>query len=341
MLKRVLLAIALALGIIVPADAQTQNPATRAWVSANYCALAGCTMTGALALPNGTAGAPTLRFGDATTGFYRATANTISIAESGAEILRFTNNAGNPTLWGLGNLQIADSSGNGMWQFTNATKTLLYQAQLANGTYIDAGATNPSSATGSSAPVGVNIGYTWNTSGAPTLIKANVTNTASSVSAMLMDLQVGGTSRFNVTVNGVVNGQFINWPTNVLQLQSGGNTYACVGCGAAGGLAVISTGALGFNTTATGNPDVALSRTAASTMALGNGTVGDTSGSLVAGKVRTVGATVSGLGSAATAGAGARGYVTDATACTFGLTLTGGGSTGCPAYSDGTNWKGG
>jgi hypothetical protein len=49
--------------------------------------------------------------------------------------------------------------------------------------------------------------------------------------------------------------------------------------------------------------------------------------------------TVAGLPSAATAGRGARLMVTDATACTFAAAPTGGGSTVCPVYSDGTNWK--
>lgn len=48
--------------------------------------------------------------------------------------------------------------------------------------------------------------------------------------------------------------------------------------------------------------------------------------------------TVAGLPSAATAGAGARSFVTDATAPVFGSSVTGGGSVNVPVYSDGTNW---
>lgn len=48
---------------------------------------------------------------------------------------------------------------------------------------------------------------------------------------------------------------------------------------------------------------------------------------------------VSGLPSAATMGAGARAFVTDATVTTFASTVVGGGSNGVPVYSDGTNWK--
>lgn len=48
--------------------------------------------------------------------------------------------------------------------------------------------------------------------------------------------------------------------------------------------------------------------------------------------------TVSALSSAATAGAGARAFVTDATATTFHSTVAGGGSNKVPVVSDGTNW---
>jgi len=44
---------------------------------------------------------------------------------------------------------------------------------------------------------------TWNTSGNPTAIKLNVTNTASGASALLMDLQVGGVSQFKVDKAGI------------------------------------------------------------------------------------------------------------------------------------------
>ena len=63
------------------------------------------------------------------------------------------------------------------------------------------------------------------------------------------------------------------------------------------------------------------------------------SGQLAAATVKTATTTVAGLPSAATAGAGARAFVTDATACTFAATPTGGGAAKCPVYSDGAAWK--
>lgn len=49
--------------------------------------------------------------------------------------------------------------------------------------------------------------------------------------------------------------------------------------------------------------------------------------------------TVATLPSAVTSGKGARSFVTDASAPTFGATVAGGGAVAIPVYSDGTNWK--
>ena len=54
--------------------------------------------------------------------------------------------------------------------------------------------------------------------------------------------------------------------------------------------------------------------------------------------VQTPSMTVANLASAATAGAGARAFVTDATATTFLSTVAGGGANKVPVVSDGTNW---
>jgi hypothetical protein len=54
------------------------------------------------------------------------------------------------------------------------------------------------SVTGSNATNMIDLAGTWNTSGAPTALKINITNTASENSSKLIDLQVGGTTRFSV-----------------------------------------------------------------------------------------------------------------------------------------------
>jgi len=49
--------------------------------------------------------------------------------------------------------------------------------------------------------------------------------------------------------------------------------------------------------------------------------------------------TVATLPSAVTSGKGARAFVTDASAPSFGATVAAGGAVAVPVYSDGTNWK--
>ena len=49
--------------------------------------------------------------------------------------------------------------------------------------------------------------------------------------------------------------------------------------------------------------------------------------------------TVATLPSAVTSGVGARAFVSNALAPTFGTTVVGGGAVAVPVYSDGTNWK--
>ena len=63
------------------------------------------------------------------------------------------------------------------------------------------------SLTGSDATPMVNLAGTWNTSGTPTAIKLNVTDTASNASSLLLDLQVGSASKFRITKAGYI--QFI------------------------------------------------------------------------------------------------------------------------------------
>lgn len=60
------------------------------------------------------------------------------------------------------------------------------------------------SLTGSDASSAINVAGTWNTSGTPTLVKYNVTDTASNGSSLLFDLQRTGTSQFKVAKTGDV-----------------------------------------------------------------------------------------------------------------------------------------
>lgn len=62
----------------------------------------------------------------------------------------------------------------------------------------------PGPATGISDTSALSIVQQWNTTGSPTLIKANVTNTASGADANFLDFQVAGVSQFKVDKAGAV-----------------------------------------------------------------------------------------------------------------------------------------
>jgi hypothetical protein len=70
------------------------------------------------------------------------------------------------------------------------------------------------SLTGTQATSLVDMAATWNTTGTPSALKLNVTDTASNAASKLMDLQVGGVSKFDVSKAGVVkinNGGTLTW----------------------------------------------------------------------------------------------------------------------------------
>ena len=101
----------------------------------------------------------------------------------------------------------------------------------------------------------VNIRQTWNTSGTPTAFKLNITDTSSNTLSLLMDLQVGGVSKFSVRKTGSINiGSGNSYIAGSL-LQTSGNIYA-------GGSFVLNTA----------NQDVWLHRDAAGILAQRNAT---------------------------------------------------------------------
>lgn len=80
---------------------------------------------------------------------------------------------------------------------------------------------NGENQTGSSAVGAASITQTWNTTGSPTAFLMNITNTASGANSRLIDLQVGGSSRFRVSPNGdvLINGTSQN-ASAILQIDS-------------------------------------------------------------------------------------------------------------------------
>lgn len=61
-----------------------------------------------------------------------------------------------------------------------------------------------SAGSGSLAGTLLNLAQTWNTSGTPTAVKLNVTDTSSNAASLLLDLRVGGTSKFKADKSGFV-----------------------------------------------------------------------------------------------------------------------------------------
>ncbi len=117
----------------------------------------------------------------------------------------------------------------------------------------------------------VNLAQTWNTTGVPTAIKLNVTNTASTGTPLLMDLQVGGVSKFNVSAAGRI-GIANTSPTEVLTLGTAGATAGTLSlAGVTSGKAIIVVSA------AAGTPTLTLP-TATGTLALTSQITGTNSG---------------------------------------------------------------
>jgi hypothetical protein len=106
-----------------------------------------------------------------------------------------------PTYGIVGTLSNHDVS---VW--TNGSQKMLIstggQVTLNTGANVSAIAQTGYSLTGSNAQSLIDLAGTWNTTGNPTAIKLNITNTASGANADLMELQVGGVNQFVVTKAG-------------------------------------------------------------------------------------------------------------------------------------------
>jgi hypothetical protein len=133
------------------------------------------------------------------------------------------------------------------------------------------------SLTGSSALSMIDLAGTWNTSGTPTALKLNVTDTASAAGSLLMDLQVGGVSRVKIGKNGWIYGAE-SGGSNSLVL-TGNAAFGTVHFGSTTSLATIDasgvrirdTYAFSWSATANGasTPDLILTRRGTANLRLG------------------------------------------------------------------------
>jgi hypothetical protein len=123
------------------------------------------------------------------------------------------------------------------------------------------------SLTGSASASFVDLAGTWNTTGTPTAIKLNVTDTASNAASLLMDLQVGGVTRFNVTKAGGVNIRSID-PTLRLGYLNENQLYMDIGTFVVGSLHKLGFSSSSIGVTAA-NIDTILTRRGAANLRLG------------------------------------------------------------------------
>ncbi len=180
--------------------------------------------------------------------------------------------------------------------------------------------------------------YTWS-SGGTTFngLYCNFTDIASAAASLVVNIAVGGVSQIAVSKAGV-----LSIGNNVFMTPIGGTFYigssgaATYGAWGAARLNAVAGAVIGWasSTDGGGTLDTCFGRKAAGVSEANNGTKGSYTGSAFGSGSQTVAQ----LPTAATAGAGARSFVTDATATTFLSTVAGGGANGVPVVSNGTNW---
>lgn len=205
----------------------------------------------------------------------------------------------------------------------------------------------PASLTGSSATKAFDLQQTWNTSGNPIAIFANITNTASGASALIADWQVGGVSQFNVSkTGGLTSRSSIVATAGGVQIASG-NSFTFASRSRINSLtngnillwnqAQTDFGLLQLGGTTSSFPALKRSGTGLiSRLADDTANAPFTASNLIStGVVRLKGYTV------ATLPAGTQGdtaFVTDALAPTFLGAIVGGGAVVSPVFYNGTAW---
>lgn len=182
------------------------------------------------------------------------------------------------------------------------------------------------SLTGSNATNMIDLAGTWNTTGKPTGIKLNITNTASAQYSRLLDIQVSGTSYIRAAIN--FGNPQLESTSGFVVGQRDGNIYGTFD----GGISVNSNAVIGFtsayNNAINNAQDAFFARKAAATIQLGADAAGVTNQMLTAASRITsdgVGANLTIAGGNGRGGAGGSlifGYYTTAAAATVGTLTT-------------------
>lgn len=141
-----------------------------------------------------------------TAGNFAVGSRITTAVGGGLQIGAYT--AGNGAIWsdavtaGVTNYALLASATSSSINGTTSSRLDVSGTQIVTATSNSIGFT-PITLTGSSSTNGLAYTQTWNTTGSPTAFFMNITNFASGASANLMDLQVGGVSRFRVDRVGV------------------------------------------------------------------------------------------------------------------------------------------
>jgi len=225
------------------------------------------------------------------------------------------------------------------------------------------------SLTGSDATSMFDLAGTWNTSGTPTALKLNMTDTASAAGSLLIDLQKDSVSQFSISKTGGVTGL-----ANVLEVRNGVNAqtfrvyntftdasnyergffrfnsnvlrigFEAGGTGSTRAMQLMSVGFAFFGINDTGgiwNINGSGHFIAGTDNSVDIGATGANRprNIYMASWIRMAVTTVASLPAAATAGAGARMMVSDALAPVFGSAVAGSGAVTVPVYSTGAAWN--
>lgn len=170
------------------------------------------------------------------------------------------------------------SGGGGASENTAVTfKSLVLASPDANTAFLSA---TGASLTGSNAQSLIDLAGTWNTSGVPTAIKLNITNTSSGAGSLLMDLKVGGASKFSVNKDGGVSAETYGFATSAMSFLFGtdfsvrSSSDYVLGVTPAGKMQARSGFGINWVSDATnyfsGAIDLSLNRAAAATLQIGD-----------------------------------------------------------------------
>jgi hypothetical protein len=192
------------LGTLATQNGTISDYLTTATAASTYLPLSGGTLTSTLTLPRLTLSGNVSAAAWTTGGLGIAhVARTLTDTSStGTVAAAYTNVLGGNTIAASNATTFTDYATLQLGQPTAGTNVT-----LTNRWALDLGGALRSSGyslTGSQSQSLVDLAGTWNTTGTPTLIKANVTDTASNASSLLMDLQVGSVSKFKVSKAGAV-----------------------------------------------------------------------------------------------------------------------------------------